>query len=959
MKRAVVAALWLATTPAAAHAQFSDRAPLPWRTLDTPHFRFVFPEPLSAWALPVASRFESVRGAVDALVGSSPVARVTVVMDDPVSISNGLTLPELHEPKILFLATPPPPRTDISDHPGWGEILSVHEYAHAAHLTRPSRNPLQSLLERIPFTPVDIGPVARRTPRWAIEGYATYVEGRILGSGRPHGVWRAAVLRQWALEGKLPSYGVLNGVSGYRGGSMAYLAGSAYLEWLVAGQGAAGDSALPHVWRRVSARRNRSFGEAFSGVFGGTPGDLYDRFRVDVTTRASDIRRALAGPGIVEGDTVQSLEWQTGDPAVSRDGSHVAIVLRSRDLPSRVVVWKTAPEPPDTAAARRLTELRRKDPEDVPGVQWRPRPKRALATLWAEAGGRSYDEPRFLPDGEHILLTRWESFADGSRRQDLFVWDWKRGGVRRITHGAAVVSADPAPDGRTAVGVRCRWGLCALVRVDLSGGTVTELRAAGPGLVWARPRISPDGRTVAAAVQRDGRWRVVLVDSTGERPIGPEDGAQRYDPAFLPDGSGLVVTSEAGGIPNLEVLPFGGEGGSRPITRVTGAAMAPEPGRDGSVYFLRLHASGLDLARVRADARIGPVVALDSALTPAAPLPLAASVPLASRPVPAPRGYGLGHREYRFIPSLGIAGGGIAGRLALASSDPVGRLGWLAQGAFGRTVWQGGSLRAVYRRFRPELQADGFVTRYRPDTLDAAQQTNRLPGDVVLSGGTAALELRRPAGAGELLLRGGGSLAAARLDSVHVRRPLAFVDLQHTNAWALGPSRLGAAIDLTGSAGSTGGAAWQRILGQAALFARPAASGFGMEVRAQAGASSGGGPFERFAVGGEEPPLFDPAVMSQQVAMPALPAGALVGRQLTVLQARLDMGGLTAFGWAGRVVSGRGGWQRVVGIEQEVDTDPVPIARIPGMHAIAGIGYTLDEKPNRVLRFYGMATLRP
>ena len=81
------------------------------------------------------------------------------------------------------------------------------------------------------------------------------------------------MLRGWALEGALPSYGALNGGGGYLGGSFAYLMGSAYLEWLGA---RAGDSSLTAVWRRASARVNRPFDAAFAGV-----GRLFDMPRTE------------------------------------------------------------------------------------------------------------------------------------------------------------------------------------------------------------------------------------------------------------------------------------------------------------------------------------------------------------------------------------------------------------------------------------------------------------------------------------------------------------------------------------------------------------------------------------------------------------------------------------------------------------------------------------------------------
>ena len=77
-----------------------------------------------------------------------------------------------------------------------------------------------------------LSPIAANAPRWVVEGYATYVEGRVTGSGRPNHAYRAAILRQFALEGRLPGYGQLNGGSGWVYGSFAYLAGSAFFEWL-------------------------------------------------------------------------------------------------------------------------------------------------------------------------------------------------------------------------------------------------------------------------------------------------------------------------------------------------------------------------------------------------------------------------------------------------------------------------------------------------------------------------------------------------------------------------------------------------------------------------------------------------------------------------------------------------------------------------------------------------------
>ena len=93
-------------------------------------------------------------------------------------------------------------------------------------------------------------------------------------TGAPSGNARY-LLRLVALEGKLPAYDQLDASSAYEGGAFAYLAGSAFLEWLVAKHG---NSSLVDVWRRLSAKQTRSFDEAFTGVFGESPRTLYARY---------------------------------------------------------------------------------------------------------------------------------------------------------------------------------------------------------------------------------------------------------------------------------------------------------------------------------------------------------------------------------------------------------------------------------------------------------------------------------------------------------------------------------------------------------------------------------------------------------------------------------------------------------------------------------------------------------
>ncbi len=940
--------------PVALHAQGNPRPHLQWRTVRTEHFDVHYPTEMEKWTRDVAGQLEAVHGRVSALVGYAPTRRITVVAEDPFNQSNGSAWPFLNAPAIYVWPTPPDPRSAIGHSRGFGELLAVHEYAHVAHLVRPSRNARQRFLWSL--SPIRVGPVARRAPRWVTEGYATYVEGRLTGSGRPHGVLRPAVLRQWALEGKLPTYGQLSSTEGFLGGAMAYLAGSAYLEWLVEQRG---DSSLVHLWRRMSARQSRSFDDAFAGVYGGTPADLYGRFTVELTAKALQARAALAQGGLAVGDTVQVLSWYTGDPAVSPNGRHLAIPLRARDRPARVVIWKMEEEPEDTAAVRARERARRLDPEDVPAIQWRPRSRRALATLHP-VGGRAFDSPRFL-DSTRVLVTRVVPLGDGAERPDLFEWNWRTGQTRRITRGAAIRHPDPAPDGRTAAAVRCQGGSCDLVRVDLASGGVTTLAQGSPTRAFYRPRWSPDGHTVAVSASEGGRWRLVLVDpSTGvvRYPV-PRDTASRYDAAWLPDGR-LVSASERGGVVNLETVDPR-TGATRPLSRVTGAAVAPAPDpATGAVFFLNLHTRGLDLHRVHPNSVApGQPVALDPRLWPAAPVAPARPADTFPRaPLPPGRRYGLGPRSLRLLPAGGFGGEGAWGGLVVASTDPVGRFTALAQGAWGTEgAWRGGALNATYRGIRPHLGGDLFWTEHWP----GEQPGTPLPAsrlNAEYAGAAMLAELGQDFGTWSQRLRAGASLGRLELPELEGRRQLAWAQAGIGTRIGGNPSYLTASLGGTASGGSTGDQGWTRLVASAGVGVGRRSTG--LRADATYGTVNTDAPlWERFAVGGERPPLFEPALLSQRIPLPGLPVATVSGRELVLGRVTATVGGFSPYFMAASTDGVRGDGYRVIGIDNSSEVRLPALLRLPSVRITSGVVYPLDEPFRHRVRGYFTLGFRP
>ncbi|HKV50361.1 MAG TPA: hypothetical protein VJO52_04100 [Gemmatimonadaceae bacterium] len=935
---------------------------LDWRTIETKYFVIHYPRSAQAWTLDVARRIDAVHDAVGQVVGNAPTHRVTIIVEDPSNQSNGYAIPMLEDPLIYFWPMPPDPTSGIGDSRGWGEILSVHEYTHIAHLTRPTRNPWALLLTRL--SPLRVGPIAVKSPRWIDEGYATYVEGKLTGSGRPHSPWRAAVLREWALEGKLPTYAQLDVDNRFLGGDMAYLAGSAFLEWLVQRQGG-GDTSLVHLWRRMSAREDRTFDESFAGVFGGYPADLYGRFTAELTGRALDVERALdaavasrADSG--RGTTVQALAWGTGAPAVSPNGRLLAIALARRNAPGRVVIWNTAPDASDTAMVRRRARLLALDPEDVPAVQWRPAPKAPLATLFPHAGF-AYAEPRFMPNGRRVMLVRRSTRGDGLLRDDVFLWDPLRGTVHRVTHDAGIRSADPAPDGRHAVADRCVDGICDVVLVDLQTGAIQTLAAGAPRLVYYRPRYSVDGSRIIVSAQRDGRWDLELIDLRAAAPtpnvIGRRDGVDRYEGAFLPGDTSVVFTCDSGGIPNIAVMQLA-SGAEHALTAVTGAASAPEPDRRSpTVFFLRLHADGLDLASV-SDTASAPTLLTSPELEPATVPAAAPGDSFATAMLQPPHAYGAGPRNVIVLPTLSLAAEGKSLGVIVAGTDPVGRLTWAATGLYGdRGTWRGASLGGAWRGWPVAIAAEGFFADERPSEQHGLSAPAYLDAQYI--GGDAALSFEHDyTGSAHAVQLGS---AAGRLDgAVYRRQTRALAFAQYVGAFRQTPEqwRLEEQLTVNAAAGHTADSAWARA--RVTAGARVALDGLGVVAHAMFGQVSRGAPaYEGFALGGTDPMLYDQPIASERVGMPAAPLGIATGRRVATYRVDLPIGAFSPYFWSGSAGESLHAWHRIVGIETAIEETGVTAIHVPDMRVVAGAGYSLDDPIRHHTTFYLSWVYRP
>jgi hypothetical protein len=686
MTRPLILALLLLGTSA-----FAQGPSARWRTLTTAHFRIHYPAEYEAWTLRAAAHIESVREAVVREVGFAPEAITDILVMNPIAAANGATLPLLDHPRIVLFTHPPEPESQVGEFSNWIDLLTVHEMAHLVHLLRPSRNPTQRFLAHL----LPLNPIMLSAPRWMLEGYATVIEGRLTGSGRPSGSMRAAILRKWAVNGRLPSYSQLNSDRRFLGMSMAYLVGSAFLEWL---EQRSSPDALRHLWARMTARQRRGFDQAFEGVFGELPARLYGRFVAELTERASTVAR-VEEASLREGELWQETTRGSGDPAVSPDGSKLALVQRNARGEAKLVVFSTGPNPEEEKLAKRIERMLKRDPQDVAPVRTKPLPRKPLHTLRPRDGG-DITSPRWTRDGTSVLYTHKQPDDEGFLHHDLFLWTPESGRNRRLTHLAGVADADPLPDGKRAIAVRSRFGFSDLVTVDLSTGDVSPYGSARAERLISHPRVSSDGR-IAWAEHDSSGWHVVL---DGQPLIAP--GA--FSPEWGSEGALYCALASRGFIEIARI-----DRGVDVVTRTLGAAFRPAPAPDGSLYFMSLEPDGWVVRRLT---NPQPLAALtfERSLVPALPPDPAHAIAFRTEQLPPARPYGFGRQEPAWTFGGAYTAYGNSNEFAFRLGDVIGRLDSLAMASTGSdSADRGAALAVAWRGWPVAITQHLFKLRNR------------------------------------------------------------------------------------------------------------------------------------------------------------------------------------------------------------------------------------------------------
>jgi hypothetical protein len=424
-----------------------------------------------------------------------------------------------------------------------------------------------------------------------------------------------------------------------------------------------------------------------------------------------------------------------------------------------------------------------------------------------------------------------------------------------------------------------------------------------------------------------------------------------------------VVTNDASGIPNLVAVDIATEM-TRPITHVTGAAVGAVPSpADTSIWFLSFYSRGYDLRRMRIPAPGDTTrVALDPRLVPAAMIPPIPAPAVDNNAVSSPRPYGMTPRLFRWFPLPAGDADGLSGTLGIGSTDLVGRSEILAKGAFGdRAAWRGAALDLGWRGTRPFLRAELFDAAQSPRTTRSpVHEVSSLP-DVHLRGALFAIDHSHSVESWAVRARLAASGAQIVGDSAS-SRTMVIGDLGGSFVQRSGTSGFTESLSANVAAGRSFDARFVRSVTSAAVtafgFLRAPVSASATYART----SSDAPRFEQLSIGGGPSPLLDRLMLTQRIGMPALPQGIATGTSAFTYRVSVATQPLGVYWWAGSTAPAGvrfAEWQRVIGLEGSQAVAAIPIAGLPPIRAVYGVGESLDAPFRRQVRGYFSILLYP
>lgn len=591
-------------------SQDGSNEDLRWRTLESEHFILHYPAGLERLA--DHSIYACERAYIQ-LAGEFSYRfrqKISVKLHETHDSANGFASygPQA---RINLRATAPSSMSTLSSHDDWLQVLITHELAHILH--HGAVHGIPKIVDLV----LGLGGLGRvwapssLMPRWATEGLATYLESEYTSQGRHRSSIHDMMLRAHVLERRFMELDqITSGTRIFPFATGMYLYGSHLITYIAKQYGREALVEMIHDF----GSQPIPFGlqRMVQNSLGITLDQLWEEFQADTAARFEAQARRIRSAGLRQGRRLtytasSGASLQHNRDAVwSQDGQY--IYYYGDDGQQKTGLWRISADGPALREGRGFGSE---------GAQ-------VGAELVVDLPGGTLGS--FVGPGEQAMVVSSTGAHDERYSwSDLYLWRASEGeNFEQLTFGLRARRPKMAPDGRTVAFVRNDSGQSRIGLLDIETGRHRELEPLADIQQVYDPIWSPDGRYVAYSLWRMGGYRnIVEFDTqTGKTRSWTASRSIDMTPFYSPDGRYLLYASDAGGVFNIYAHDRI-EDGLYQVTNVLGGAFQPTLSPDGqTLVYLGFTSLGYDFWRMPFE---------PSQWTPYSPVPAALSL---SMPAP-------------------------------------------------------------------------------------------------------------------------------------------------------------------------------------------------------------------------------------------------------------------------------------------------------------------------------------
>ncbi|MFT6229585.1 MAG: hypothetical protein ACJAZO_000069, partial [Myxococcota bacterium] len=298
---------------------------LRWRTLSTEHFNIHFHQGEEVLAEEFSFMVEDVYDTMTDELLWQPRRRTELVLVDRTDSANGFA-GVIPYNAITIYVTHPKGDSTLSLHESWPEAIFTHELTHVLHM---DTNHAWVRLAR-----AVVGRIATTndiSPRWMVEGLATFQETRYTSGGRGRTPQVEMIKRTSVLADDIPPLGNLDGYQADPpGGNLRYLYGQDFMQFVA-------DESGEDVWTRWT----HTYGSGLpyilpsKKVFGRELVPMYQDWKQHITERYMTQLAPIHAEGVREGRRISEPEASCAAPAYSPDGENLVWSCSHLDIGAR------------------------------------------------------------------------------------------------------------------------------------------------------------------------------------------------------------------------------------------------------------------------------------------------------------------------------------------------------------------------------------------------------------------------------------------------------------------------------------------------------------------------------------------------------------------------------------------------------------------------------------------------